>query len=218
MNIYESIANIIKDCPAIAKDSKNTQGNGYMYRGIDAVMNVFQPLLAKYKVFVVPQVLESEREERVTSKGSNLIYSILKVKYTFYAEDGSSVEAIVQGEGMDSGDKASNKAMSAAFKYAMFQAFCVPTEEMIDSDSETPEESTKNVRKTAENTPKNVEKAVKEPSAKKVFCPSCGKEIKPKKGKDGTVYTPEMILDKCCGVCFDCFKVNKVLTDEGKTV
>ena len=141
MNIYESITKVIADCPAIAKDSRNTQGNGYMYRGIDAVMNVFQPLLAKHKIFVVPQVLETIREERVTSKGSNLIYSILRVKYTFFAEDGTSVEAVVQGEGMDSGDKASNKAMSAAFKYAMFQVFCIPTEEMKDFDAETPEES-----------------------------------------------------------------------------
>lgn len=141
MNIYESITKVIADCPAIAKDSRNTQGNGYMYRGIDAVMNVFQPLLAKHKIFVVPQVLDTIREERVTSKGANLIYSILRVKYTFFAEDGSFVEAVVQGEGMDSGDKASNKAMSAAFKYAMFQVFCIPTEEMKDSDAETPEES-----------------------------------------------------------------------------
>ena len=141
MNIYESITKLIADCPAIAKNSRNTQGNGYMYRGVDAVMNVFQPLLAKYKIFVVPQVLESVREERTTTKGANLIYSVLKVKYTFYAEDGSYVEAVVQGEGMDSGDKASNKAMSAAFKYAMFQVFCIPTEEMKDPDAETPDES-----------------------------------------------------------------------------
>ena len=141
MNIYESITKLIADCPAIAKNSRNTQGNGYMYRGVDAVMNVFQPLLAKYKIFVVPQVLESVREERTTTKGANLIYSVLKVKYTFYAEDGSYVEAVVQGEGMDSGDKASNKAMSVAFKYAMFQVFCIPTDEMKDPDSETPDES-----------------------------------------------------------------------------
>ena len=43
---------------------------------------------------------------------------------------------------MDSGDKASNKAMSAAFKYACFQTFCIPTEEMQDPDAETPPPST----------------------------------------------------------------------------
>lgn len=65
--------------------------------------------------------------------------SICKIKYTFFAEDGSSVYAIVIGEGMDTGDKATNKAMSIAFKYACFQVFCIPTEEMQDPDAERPE-------------------------------------------------------------------------------
>ena len=40
---------------------------------------------------------------------------------------------------MDSGDKATNKAMAIAMKYALFQVFCIPTEEMKDPDAETPE-------------------------------------------------------------------------------
>ena len=98
---------------AIGKDRKNEQQR-FFYRGIDDVMNVFQPLLAEAGVFIVPEVLESKREDRQTAKGGNLIYSVLKMKYTFYATDGSSVSAIVIGEGMDSGDKASNKAMARA--------------------------------------------------------------------------------------------------------
>lgn len=140
MNIYQSITKILEEVPAIGKGKTNSQQN-FKYRGIDDVMNVFQPILAKHKVFIVPQVLEQKREERTTSKGGNLIYSICKIKYTFYAEDGSNVEAIVIGEGMDSGDKATNKAMAIAMKYAMFQVFCIPTEEMKDPDSETPPES-----------------------------------------------------------------------------
>lgn len=140
MNIYQSITKILEEVPAIGKGKTNSQQN-FKYRGIDDVMNVFQPILAKHKVFIVPQVLEQKREERTTSKGGNLIYSICKIKYTFYAEDGSNVEAIVIGEGMDSGDKATNKAMAIAMKYAMFQVFCIPTEEMKDTDSETPPES-----------------------------------------------------------------------------
>jgi len=104
-------------------------------------MNTFYPLLAQHKVFVVPEVLEQTREERQTTKGGNLIYSILRLKYTFYAEDGSSVSAVVVGEGMDSGDKASNKAMAVGMKYAMFQVFCIPTEEMVDPDATAPEPS-----------------------------------------------------------------------------
>ena len=64
-----------------------------------------------------------------------MLYSILKIKFTFYAEDGTFVEAITVGEGMDSGDKASNKAMAIAMKYAMFQVFCIPTGD--DPDAET---------------------------------------------------------------------------------
>lgn len=142
MNIYQSITKILEEVPAIGKNKKNTT-QGFMFRGIDDVMNTFQPLLAKHKVFMVPQILEQTREERQTSKGGTLIYSICKIKYIFYAEDGSSIEAIVVGEGMDSGDKATNKAMAIAMKYAMFQVFCIPTEEMRDSDGETPPASKK---------------------------------------------------------------------------
>lgn len=136
-NIYETISAVMAEIGAIGKESKNAQ-QGFMYRGIDAVMNAINPALIKYKLFVAPEVLEQRREERHTAKGGNLIYSICTVKYTFYAEDGSSVSATVIGEGMDSGDKATNKAMSIAFKYACFQVFCIPTEEMKDPDAETP--------------------------------------------------------------------------------
>lgn len=136
----------MEEVPAIGKTKKNSQ-QGFMFRGIDDVMNAFQPLLAKYKVFIVPQVLEQNREERQTSKGVTLLYSICKIKYTFYAEDGTSVEAIVVGEGMDSGDKATNKAMAIAMKYALFQVFCIPTEEMKDTDAES-HTDTKKVTRT----------------------------------------------------------------------
>ena len=105
-------------------------------------MNALSPALIKYKLFVVPEVLNQRREERQSANGGNLIYSICTIKYTFYAEDGSFVSATVVGEGMDSGDKATNKAMSVAFKYACFQVFCIPTEEMRDPDAETPPPST----------------------------------------------------------------------------
>ena len=135
--IYSAISAIMAECPAIGKNQKNLKQN-FMYRGIDIVMNVFQPLLSKHGVFAVPEVLEHRREERQSASGGNLIYSVLKIKYTFYADDGSNVSVTVIGEGMDSGDKASNKAMSVAFKYACFQLFCIPTEEMKDPDGETP--------------------------------------------------------------------------------
>ena len=139
MNIYESITKIMSEVPAIGKEKTNLQQK-FKYRGIDDVMNALQPLLAKHKVFIAPEVLEQTREERDTKSGGTLIYSICKIKYTFYAEDGSSIVATTIGEGMDSGDKATNKAMAIAMKYALFQVFCIPTEEMKDPDAETPPE------------------------------------------------------------------------------
>lgn len=135
MNIYEAISQTMADVGFVGKNTKNTQ-QGFMFRGIDAVMNALNPAMQKNHIFIVPEVLEQTREERQTKEGKNLIYSICKIKYTFYAQDGSSISAVVIGEGMDTGDKATNKAMSIAFKYACFQVFCIPTEEMKDPDSE----------------------------------------------------------------------------------
>lgn len=148
--IYEAISNVMDEVGAVKKNKKNTQ-QGFMFRGIDDVMNALYPAMSKHKVFVTPEVLEQVREERKTSKGTNLIYSICKIKYTFYTTDGSSVSATVIGEGMDSGDKATNKAMAIAFKYACFQTFCIPTEEMIDPDQEVPPPSVKTNKSDMKN-------------------------------------------------------------------
>lgn len=138
MNIYEAISRCMEEIGAVGKDAVNKQ-QGFKYRGIDAVMNAINPALIKNHVFIVPEVLEQSREERTTKNGGALIYSVCRIKYTFFAEDGSHIEAITVGEGMDSGDKATNKAMAIAYKYACFQVFCIPTEEIKDPDDETPE-------------------------------------------------------------------------------
>ena len=157
MNIYGAIQTVMNECGAVAKDSKNPQ-QGYKYRGIDAVMNAINPALRKAGVFVVPEVLDYDCYERANNKGTCLLYSRVKVKYTFYAADGSFVTACVVGEGMDTGDKSMNKAMSAAFKYALFQTFCIPTEEMLDSEQDSPEPIPKNMRPDT-----NAEPEIKEP-------------------------------------------------------
>jgi len=137
-NIYKALINVSKEIGSVGKDSVN-KTQGFAYRGIDDVMNALSPVMAKYNVIAVPEVLEMQREERTTKNGGVLIYSTLKVKYTFITDDGSSISTIVIGEGMDSGDKSTNKAMSIAFKYALFQVFCIPTKEMIDPDQESHE-------------------------------------------------------------------------------
>ena len=137
--IYGLIGKAMQKIGAIGKDSTATNTSGkqmYKFRGIDAVYNALNPVMSELGLFICPEVLEQTREERKTSSGGNLVYSILKVKFTMYAPDGSYVECVVIGEGMDSGDKASNKAMSIALKYACFQLFMIPTEDMVDPDAE----------------------------------------------------------------------------------
>jgi hypothetical protein len=138
MEIYKKISLIMQGIEAIKKDKTNSIQK-FKFRGIDDVYNALNPLLKEHGVFSVPTVLEQTREERSTKSGGSLIYTILKIKYTFYAEDGSNIECVVIGEGMDSGDKASNKAMSIAHKYAYLQIFSIPTEDAIDPDAESHE-------------------------------------------------------------------------------
>ena len=160
--IYQTINDVMSEIGAVGKNKKNQQ-QGFMYRGVDDVMNALNPAFIKHKLFIVPEVLEQLREERTTKSGSGLIYSVCKIRYTFYAADGSNVQVVVVGEGMDSGDKATNKAMAIAFKYACFQLFCIPTEEMTDPDADSSTPNPKGAakeRKAAPAEPKKPKKTV----------------------------------------------------------
>jgi hypothetical protein len=149
--IYKQMSLVMSEINPVKKDQKNEKQN-YFFRGIDAVYQAAQSALVKHKVFCIPCVLSSSREERTTKGGSLLIYTILRVKYTFFAEDGSFVDCVTEGEGMDMGDKSCNKAMSAAHKYALLQTFCVPTDEPKDSENDSPEP----LPKTSTTKPKTV--------------------------------------------------------------
>lgn len=137
--IYERMVEVMRNVDAIGKNRRNQQGSGYNFRGIDDVYNELHDTMAKFGVFTMPTVLEERSEERKSRSDSTLIYRIIKVRYRFFTDDGSYVDSEVIGEAMDSGDKASNKAMSAAHKYCLLQAFCIATEEAKDSENETHE-------------------------------------------------------------------------------
>jgi hypothetical protein len=128
----------------IAKNRKNMQGSGYMFRGIDDVYNALSPLLAKHGLCIMPRILKRELIERQSQKGGALFYVTVEAEFDFVcAEDGSTHTVRTFGEAMDSGDKATNKAMSAAYKYAAFQAFAIPTEGDNDADAQTHEVAVK---------------------------------------------------------------------------
>ena len=136
--IYKKIIEVMADINAIGKDRRNQQ-QGFQFRGIDDVRNELHSSLAKCGVFVVPQVLDEARSTGKTKSGGDMFYTRLKIKFTFYAEDGSFIESVVIGEAMDTGDKASNKALSVGLKYALLQVFCIPTEDEKDPDAVSPQ-------------------------------------------------------------------------------
>ena len=131
----------------ISKDGKNSQ-QGYRFRGIEQVYQALAPLLVANGVTIIPNVEERAESQRPTARGGVLYSVVVRVRFVLTAaSDGSSTECVVWGEGMDSADKATNKAMSAAYKYMAFMAFCIPTEGMVDADAETPEETVSAPRK-----------------------------------------------------------------------
>lgn len=140
--VYAAIAAIQGELAkvGIAKARRNTQGSGYNFRGIDDVYSALSPLLAKHGLCVLPRVTSREVVERQSKQGGALFYTTVHAEFDFVAViDGSKHTCATYGEAMDSGDKSTNKAMSAAYKYAAFMAFAIPVEGEPDADSETHE-------------------------------------------------------------------------------
>lgn len=140
--VYESITKVAAALAhrGIAKDQKNTQGSGYYFRGIDSVYNALAPLLAEHNLCILPKVLTRDVVERTSKSGGALFYVTIQCDFDIVSSiDGSKHTVSTFGEAMDSGDKATNKAMSAAYKYMAIQSFAIPTEGDNDADSTTHE-------------------------------------------------------------------------------
>ena len=134
--IHKAMTAILRGVGVIGKDKKNVS-QGFNFRGIDQVYNELHELFAKNNVYIMTYVNSYDVTEKVNSKGTTLFYTRLNVTFRFIHEDGSEVSSVMVGEAMDSGDKGMNKAYSIALKYALFQAFLIPTEELKDPDAET---------------------------------------------------------------------------------
>lgn len=173
--IYKKIIEVMADINAIGKDRRNQQ-QGFQFRGIDDVMNELHSSLAKCGVFVLPKVLEETRTTGKTSRGGDMFYTRLKINFGFYAEDGSHVDAVVIGEAMDTGDKASNKALSIGLKYAMLQVFCIPTEDEKDPDAVSPQPAAGTMQQQPQQ---------KKPAAKFDFVPKGGETTPAEKKEIG---------------------------------
>lgn len=137
IGVYAAIAKVmaVMASEGIGKSRKNQQ-QGYNFRGIDDVYNSLARPMVDAGLVVLPRVLSRECKDAQTKSGGNLFYVVVECEFDFIAvSDGSKHTVKTYGEAMDSADKATNKAMSAAMKYAYMQAFCIPTEGDNDADS-----------------------------------------------------------------------------------
>lgn len=150
--VYKAIAAVQAEMAkeGIAKGRKNQQ-QGYAFRGIDDVYAALSPVLAQHQLCVIPRMIERIEVERKTAKGGLALYVTVHAEFDFVsAKDGSKHTASTYGEAMDTADKATNKAMSAAYKYAAFMTFAIPTEGDNDADAVTHEITPREVEQPKE--------------------------------------------------------------------
>lgn len=129
-HVYQAITAITGALAKVGinKSRRNTQ-QGFEFRGIDDVYDALARQLAAHQLIIVPRVVDRQTTERATRNGGTLFCTIVRVDYDLVSSvDGSMHTAQIIGEAMDSADKSTNKAMSAAYKYLAFQLFCIPIE------------------------------------------------------------------------------------------
>ena len=151
--IITRLNKVMDDVGAVGKDGRNTHQN-FDFRGIDAVVNATSPAFRKHGIVVVPTLNSIDYETVEVGQNRSRMASVrVNVTYTFHAPDGSNVSATVAAESMDSGDKATAKAMSVAFRIALLQTLCLPTTD-IDPDAQSYERSPAPAKPVQKSTPK----------------------------------------------------------------
>ena len=141
-SIYVRLGQVMQNIKAIGKNQTNVQQK-FKFRGIDDFMNELHDHFADAGIIIIPSEKDHMQEQFTTNKGSTQFRTRLHISFTFVSTaDGSSVTADGWGEAADSGDKGYNKCKSIALKYVLMQMFLVPTRDLTDPDSETPEEVT----------------------------------------------------------------------------
>lgn len=136
--IYGALADIMREVPAIGKDSRN-QAQGFNFRSIDTIYAELHHLFVKHNVVCVPVNAVAKIDERVKQDGKGTRFASIVFTWHLMADDGSYKEMSMIGEGSDSNDKACSKAASIAHKYALLHLFLIPTEDMKDPDYDSPD-------------------------------------------------------------------------------
>ena len=148
-SVHEAWAAVQAEVKAVGKEGRNQQ-QSYNFRGIDGVMNAVGPALRKHGVFVTPTLTSRDVSTvEVGQRRTPMGHVVVEVTYTVHGPAGDSFTGTVPGEAMDSGDKATSKAMSVAYRTFLIQALTLPTHE-IDPDESTYERSAPDLTRPVE--------------------------------------------------------------------
>lgn len=125
--VLQAIREVMLAVPSVAKADWNNQSS-YAFRGVDAVVDAVGPALRTHGVIVVPELVSAEYTPVTVGKNRTEMSSVrLQVKFTWYGPDGDSITCCVAGEAFDSGDKATAKAHSVAYRTALIEVLCLAT-------------------------------------------------------------------------------------------
>lgn len=128
MKVHEALSAVMADVQAVGKTGRN-ESQGFSFRGVDATVNAVGPALRAHGVIVLPRVLGKTYQTFNTRNGALMHEAVLEVEFTFVGPEGDTLVCSAMGESADSGDKATAKAHSVAFRTALLQALCIPTDD-----------------------------------------------------------------------------------------
>lgn len=192
LGVYQAISGVQMALAKLGIEKvQENKFDKYKFRGIDDIYNALSPLLAKNKLCILPRVINRTVEERKSQKGGALFYVTVEAEFDFVAaSDGSKHTVKIFGEAMDRSDKATNKAMSSAYKYACFQTFCIPTEGDNDADFTTHNVKEKSEESVTAEQPKP--KPGQKPQAKKEEKPKQESKVAPEPKNDSKTKSKEI--------------------------
>lgn len=133
--VHEAIVAVMRDVHAVGKNEVNA-AQKFKFRGVDAVVNALAPAMRSHGLFIVPDGATVSYETKQSANGGQLQICRATVEYTLHHTSGTEIKGSVFAEAFDSGDKATAKTMSVAFRTFLLQTFALPTDDK-DPDAET---------------------------------------------------------------------------------
>lgn len=134
-SVYDAVVAVMRDVHAVGKTEVNA-AQKFKFRGVDAVVNALAPAMRKHGLFIIPNGIDIAYDVKASANGGQLQIARATVEYTLHHTSGTAINGSVFAEAFDSGDKATAKAMSVAFRTFLLQTFALPTDDK-DPDADT---------------------------------------------------------------------------------